>query len=227
MYLSGISPGAFSFMIFIVFLAKGKMMKNNTKFLTSLLCLSFVWCFIGHANETVTLQNVAQGALSMLLPINAALPAGKRANLLVEVPQGFKCLQSNLMSPVLEFIPKDENDLFKWSETISTQIFLGRRSQSKVIIDLIKNKFFQKTKNVQVLEISSEDHGTYNEASMLISYTSIENGRSELLFVKYYSGPYDASGLQYSIALNDVMTQDKAIEKIREFLADKVKVINF
>ena len=70
-------------------------------------------------------------------------------------------------------------------------------------------------------------HGTYNEASMLISYTSIENGRSELLFVKYYSGPYDASGLQYSIALNDVMTQDKAIEKIREFLADKVKVINF
>jgi len=50
-------------------------------------------------------------------------------------------------------------------------------------------------------------------------------GKKEVIFAKYYSGPYDCAGFQYTIRLSSTMSDEEALQKINDFVKNCVAII--
>ena len=69
---------------------------------------------------------------------------------------------------------------------------------------------------VSILEEKEEKNADYKSSTFAMSYNL--RGRREVIFGKYFSGPYDCSGFQYTIALSDSLTESEALEEIKQFV---------
>jgi hypothetical protein len=160
------------------------------------------------------------------LPINAAVNNGQRSHLIVLIPDNFKLItdKKNMPANMLEFIPKTENDYYRWGEIITISTYLDKRINAVQAVSNLK-QFFLKDPTTQIIEEHSDYHETYQEASFIMTY--IEKNRKEVAFVEYFSGPYDCAGAQYSIALDDSMELEEAITKIKKFVNENTRVLFF
>lgn len=70
-------------------------------------------------------------------------------------------------------------------------------------------------------------YGNIDIANKHVKDYKYANGRKEIVFGIYYSGPYDCSGFQYAIALNAAMTEKMAQQKILNFIENNVSIITF
>lgn len=164
-------------------------------------------------------------SITKLMPINATLKEGERINLVVTVPKGYKCLQENLMDTFLEFIPQTDTDSYKWSEIITTVMYLGKCLKAEQIIDSLKNFIIKDDPSAKILDEATENKDVYKSGSVTIMYTS--NNRKEVMFAKYFAGPYDCSGFQYSIALEDKKPLAYALKRIKDFIEKNTFISKF
>ena len=165
---------------------------------------------------------------NLLLPINTTLTPGKRVNLSVEVPRGFRALPQPENAMINEFIPVTDKDVYAWSQIIVTQVFVGRGISAQYLVGSMKERIIQKPDtNVKVLFESAHDYNTYTTASMIISYTNPDQNRREVMLARYYSGPYDCSGFHYTISLSGNKSEADAVEKLKEFAEKRTSLLKF
>ena len=161
------------------------------------------------------------------LPINAVV--SPKIFLSIHIPHTFRMVGDDWSAHMNEYIPKSDAGPDAWSEIITTQIYLGQKWSARKVADAIMNSIKSAGAGsdgspVATLEDSAEDNKDYSMASFALLYTNhkIDHKREEVVFAKYYSGPYDCIGFQYAIALSPEMTQAKAMEKIKAFVEANV-----
>ncbi|MCL4361779.1 hypothetical protein M1446_05490 [Candidatus Dependentiae bacterium] len=93
------------------------------------------------------------------------------------------------------------------------------------MIQSLKQGIWNKAKNVKVFEGTNQDLIPHDIVTLAIAYDN--NGRREVLFAKYLSGPYDCSGFQYTIVLKDKLTEEEALKQLKEFAGKQTSVIKF
>lgn len=140
----------------------------------------------------------------------------KHYNLLVTIPQGYQSLQpisSWDKGPLVEFVPKGENGN-DWSEIVTIHKIIGRGVFANQITDsLLKTIPAQASQShIVINEKSSHDFGLITE--IIISYSY--QGQKEVLGAKYFSGPFDCVGVQYTIRVG-MHSEDACIKKIKNF----------
>lgn len=158
-----------------------------------------------------------------LLPINVAKKDGERINLCVEIPEKFRALQ-DITAPFVEFIP-EHDDEYLWSTIITTQTIPGRRLNAITFIKNIKDPIMQAGKNVEIIEDSQEKADHYNTATLIMSYT--HNKRRELMFARYFSGPFDCSGFQYTVHRASEKSEEQVLKEIYDFVQNNTSLIKF
>ncbi len=207
--------------------------------------VSFIFLFMGAAifflsnygvnyksNRVTELKDFPKDyQIELLLPVNVVKSNAynkSRVNLLVSVPKDF-CSVSPLSvvmeANMAEFIPKIDKNVSSWSEIITTHKFIGKSLKASQVIDNLKRVLSRGDLSARVLESNNNECGNYSESMLLMTYT--DKGRREIVYGNYYSGPYDCSGFQYAIALNQNMTEEKAKHKIREFAKKNTDIIKF
>lgn len=161
---------------------------------------------------------------TFLLPINVALPEKKRINLAIGIPSGYRKIQDiqNDNAVLYDFIPETD-DPSNWTEIITAQCYINSGFTAKSYINIVKNRIMENAHDIKIHNDIGQESKNYMTRVFCASYT--HNNRREIIFARYYSGPYDCSGFQYTI--NMTTTESSALEKIKKFESDHVSVFNF
>lgn len=169
-------------------------------------------------------KDIANYQPTFLLPIDHS--KRPRVNLKVEVPKGFKSLQSiNDFSKqenyMIEYIP--EKDISSnWSEIITVNKFIGHKISANKFTDLLKENLIQNSKNGKILIEKSTNEQGIEISWFFLKYT--HQNVQEIVGTTYYSGPYDSAGAQYTIRLRNGLTEQEAIKKIKSYFENSVKL---
>jgi len=173
------------------------------------------------AVETPPLENS-----SLLLPVNHLNGQGERISLKITTPKGYKPLQNPMdlgsKSNILELIPKNDTDPYKWSEIITINLIRGKGITAEQMVESLAQGIKSQALELKVLSTDHKDMGLYQVATTLIRYKTQQ--REEILFAKYVSGPADLSGIQYALPIDAQQTEAEARKKI-DALFDKQKVV--
>lgn len=159
-----------------------------------------------------------------ILPINWA--SDDRYNLTVTIPQGFRALQSQSSwlkkeTPLIEFIPKNETEN-NWTEIITINKYIGQGLSAETMIKNLKNTMLSNVENGKVKSENLTKEPSYIFGNLDITYDL--NGNHEIFGSRYYSGPYDTVGVQYTIrAKKD--KEEEALKKIEDFFNENTRVI--
>lgn len=188
------------------------MNKNIIKFVLAVICVVQVTSLIGMEKQ-----------YTMLLPINAMLPVGKRAQLSVEMPDNFKPYVDPTSSSV--FFTPINGGSNKCSRIITTHILLNQRVTAVEMIGDFKKDIEKKDPHAKVIAESDGRGEGYASKRLLIAYCL--KGKEKLLLINYFSGSHDCSGYQYYIALVDGINEDAAKAELEKFEKEKTKVVNF
>jgi len=175
----------------------------------------FLWALasVGFAETAV------ESPIRMILPINATV--SPMYNLIVSIPKGYKALQdleAFEKASLIEFVPTDESDE-NWSEIITIHKLIGKKISANDFMQKFKTKLLEKKVNNIAVEDSYETFPNYQMASLLASYEDAH--QHETLGAKYYSGPLDCVGVQYTIRDND---DKKAAKKIESFFKTAISL---
>lgn len=165
---------------------------------------------------TVKSEDIEPKRFNLSLPIMAE--KNLITHLIVKIPENFKPLQTvNAMSSgSAEFIPIQDKDPYKWTEIITTAAYPGKSINAYEFVNDLKDSIIRSAMKTKIIEHRTKIVDNYKVATLIMSYDF--NGRKELVFARYYSGLYDCTGLQYSIVLNNNMTQAQALQKIEGFV---------
>ena len=160
-------------------------------------------------------------SMTVLLPVDWT--AGKRQNLVVTIPKGYRSIQPPsewTKAPVVEFIPQGEGD-HAWSEIITTQRLAGARASADKVVQVIRQNMAATATNIHVV-MSTASKRSYQMAFYILKYR--HQGREEMMGMQYFSGPHDCSGVQYTIRLGDQMSEHEATAKICEFFEHSLQL---
>jgi len=161
---------------------------------------------------------------TFLLPIDVTK---QPINLKVTVPKGYKPLQaldafSKREQVMVEYIPQNDNEN-NWSEIITVNKFIGQKISAKTFAAMVKIQMMSAAKGIKLIaDISSKDKNI-EEAYFLMRYRNQQ--KQEIIGAKYFSGTFDAAGVQYTIRLKPDLSEEAAIKKIDDFFKNNVQLI--
>lgn len=214
------------------FKSKGKHMEK-LYFIVGIFFCALVYCkFSNQASKNVHIQDGSeQSKIVLNLSVNGlekykALKS--RVHLVVVIPQDFVSIipiEQAMKANMLEFIPKTDKSVDVWSEIITVQKFIDRSIVASELTNSIQQNIEKLAQEVMILESTKQEHSNYCESFFMMTY--VHRGRKEILAGKYFSGPYDCPGVQYTIIITDTMTEEKAIDKIKKFMNENVNIIKF
>ncbi len=166
------------------------------------------------------------GEFTLLVPINAK--SKPRIQLQVKIPPGFKSIQpmesfEAQTQFMIEFIPENE-DPDQWSEIITVFKYIGIKVSAPTLVERVKNSFMDKTK-AEVISESITSFKNYKHAALTLEY--IYQNQMEVLGMLYDSGPYDCSGVQYTIRPPKGQSSDQSVKKIQNFFNTNTQTIEF
>lgn len=198
--------------------------------LFSLLCFSSLG-FAQEGSTTIPTKPPEEKAVQpaifhFLMPINWTVP--EKYNLAVQIPSNFESIQPMSVwatgkSPLIEFIPKGES-ADNWNEIITLNLFINKAISAEHFVKFLYDNMLEKTTNSKAWqEIKIERSPAYTAASAGISYEFA--GRKEVFGCRYYSGPYDCSGIQYTIRPKKGESEQQAIEKIENYFRSNTQVV--
>ena len=165
---------------------------------------------------------------AVVLPINVAHNAALRTRLVVYIPEDFRAvytLKEAKQIGMQEYFPKKDGDVTSWTEIITTTVYISKRISAQRMIECLKRAILGSDPKAALISEDSVEHKDYFEGSFMATYT--DKGRKEVVYMKYYSGPYDCVGFQYAIALDKNMTLKKAKKKIDAFVQSNTAVRYF
>lgn len=186
------------------------------KFLSILLLMGFL------EQSLITKESLDNYDKTFLLPVDWSTE--QHLNLSVNIPRNFKSIQpasSWDKAELIEFIPENEN-VGDWSEIITIQKLINKQISANQITAAILKKLSAIT-NISVIS-KENSNKKYEEDAFVIKYNY--KGKDEVLGAKYLSGPYDSVGVQYTIRLNENLSQQKAVEKIQDFFKNNLVLLD-
>src|SRR5579859_4227716 len=192
-------------------------MKTVYKSFLLVLTLVINTCLL--SNQSIKTEDLKGYALTLSLPVNVTLPKCKRIHLNASIPKEFSPVNATLDAPMQEFIPSNEK-VEKWSQIITTRAFLDQRVAAETMISGIKQGISSQVNQLKVIEEKIKNYGIYTEGTLIIMYSY--NSRTEVMAARYCSGPYDCSGVQYTILVSLKMTESMALNKVKTFLDKNV-----
>lgn len=195
--------------------------QNSTSFRLFLL----IMCGLFGYSIYSKLELPAGYQFNFLLPINSLVP-GKCTNLSVEIPRGFRALAQPENATIHEFIPVTDKNEQAWSRIITTQAFIGRGITASYLVEMGGKRLMQEP-DAKIIYESAHDCGSYTTATMIISYLNTKLDRQEIAFLRYYSGPYDCSGFQYTIAVTAHKTEESVVQELKDFADKRTSLIKF
>lgn len=182
----------------------------------------FLICLLLLATNVTAAPSVENYAVTFLLPIDWST-SPTAVNLSVKIPKGFKAVQPADTwdtAPLIEFIPENE-DVSNWSEIITIQKLINKRIPAdRIAAAVISN--IEKVTPVSTL-LNEKTNNQYKQATIIVSYNY--EGKDEVLGGKYFSGPYDTEGVQYTIRPNKTHGQQAAAEKIKNFFNQQLSIV--
>ena len=125
-------------------------------------------------------------------------------------------------SPTLSFI-ETKTDPRHWDEKISINKFKHKKNMPESQITQTIYKQLQKTvKNVRIIEKTSQQYPGFKESTLALSY--IDKDRHEILYMVYYSTPYNSTGIQYTAKLKKKSDTQQIIRKIKTFISNNTQI---
>ena len=196
------------------------------------LYLAVVCPITGYAAEVSDFSKYSNHKVTYSLPVNAT--STPKIHLLITSLEGFVVSPENFNtfnnghSTILEYIPKDEA-LENWSKIITLSSLKGNKLQSDQYIKGFVEFVATKTKRSKVITQKIEKRNGYIFSNIAFQYM-YDNGQSELIYMEYYSGPYDCSGIQYTIKLDkwlDGNDSNNVAKKLERYIKQHVSVLQF
>jgi hypothetical protein len=167
-------------------------------------------------------SNNSQSIISM--PINHL--GTNHLSLVVKTPENFHALETptkGIRQNLLEFIPNGE-DKQKWSYLITLSMRSPTATSSAEFVQNLKTGFEAQAKNSKILENDSITKDKYNQTTLGIAYEY--QGRRELVYMRYYSGPIDLCGIQYAKALAQDESVEMALKDLKKRVDKIAEVVN-
>jgi hypothetical protein len=198
-------------------------MKKYASFWLSLI-LTTVLPHAGYSEESKSSQLQEQQKVTVLLPISWSAPS--QCNLSVTIPEGFRSIQPLATwneSTLIEFIPEGESG-DNWSEIITLNKLIGQRIPATQITSYLEKTLPTKSTNFKVIASSVEKTSSYLRSNLEVSYENA--GRHEVLSCRYYSGPYDCAGIQYTIRPKSDQTDEQTLAKIEAFFEANIQIVD-
>lgn len=190
-----------------------------------LLALTFV-APLSFAETPAENSALSGKEIALSLPINATV--APPVTLFIKIPKGFRALQSLTdlargKSNLIEFIPKDDGE-YDWTEIITLNPFIGAKMKASDIVNSMNARFKQAAQEVHILETKTTQHGNYEQSCTAMDY--VVNKRHEMVYMCYYSGPYDCAGIQYTLLWpkNSKLSKSQMLNKLKRFVGDSSRV---
>jgi len=163
--------------------------------------------------------------INLSLPINAT--STSKYNLSISVPKDYVALQdpktfADKNTPMIEFIPQGEFPNLR-SKIFTPHKIIGSSISASKLTGLFKTMFKQADPNLVILEDRVIANEGYEEAVLAMDYT--HEGRKEVVYMHYYSGPYDTAGVQYVIVKKKGQSSDSALSTAEAFVKKSIKVV--
>lgn len=172
------------------------------------------------ATVAETLEANKDSNFTILFPINVA---SAKINLNVTVPSNFKPIKQETNSKLLEFMPKTDQDPFKWTEIITLNPIIGKRVSAADYIASMQKAMMEAATNPKIIESDKHDYGQYQDAYFIMQYKNKD--RDELALFYSASGPYDLANVQYAVLLNNAQDLKSALKKLKSFMQNNVEII--
>lgn len=170
----------------------------------------------------LTSPEFADHSVSLIMPINAL--QAEKISLLVTIPKAFKALASK--NPRMdEFILKNDTNPSMWSKIITVQRYIGYRIGAKILLDGVLQGIQRADPSCTVIATSLESEALFETYTLAVLYRDPIKNRQEVLYAKFFSGPYDCSGIQYSVALTEGVLFFDTLMEIKEFVDKNVSVL--
>jgi hypothetical protein len=164
--------------------------------------------------------------MTFILPINWS--AGQNYNFIITIPEGYRSLQSHTewmenKIPIIEFIPKNEDENL-WTEIITINKSIGQKVPASHMTNYLKNAMIKKVENGRIWKDDVSVQPAYMFSTLGLFYNL--NKVREVFGSRYYSGPYDCAGIQYTIRPKKDQTDQMTAAKIEKFFNTNTKIIN-
>jgi hypothetical protein len=134
------------------------------------------------------------------LTVNAPIYSSQneKINLSVQIPKNFKALISAAEAAklkYLKFIPNNEESN-NWSELLTLQILTDKRMSAVQYTLNLKQEFQKQFKNATLLQQFNKTEDKFLISTLAYVYEN--QGRREIVYMRYYSSSNHLSGLQFT-----------------------------
>ncbi len=148
--------------------------------------------------------------------------------MVVTIPGGYKSLQpgNSLASSGTEsnqFIPEKESES-SWTESITLNKYVGKNISAIKFVGDLKTGMLAKGTDGKVWLESNVTKPSYEQSTIGIVYNY--KGQHEVMGALYYSGPFDSSGVQYTIRPKPGQSDEDAIRLIENFFKNNTEIIS-
>jgi hypothetical protein len=202
---------------------------NKIKLVVIFVFTCNVYC---GANNTDFKKIISEYKITHSLPVNVT--STPRVHITIEPLEGFITKPeyfeafSNQVSPIVEYIPKGES-FEKWSKIITVQCLTGNCVAADKLIRTVMSNIKSQVKRSVVIKEKTIKKDSFIVSKAVIQYQK-HDGTVEMLYMEYYSGTLDCSGIQCSEKvdswLEDKTAKSKA-QKIEKSISSCVNVLNF
>jgi len=148
----------------------------------------------------------------------------EQVKLKITIPKSFKALEGDPNAPLLEFIPKTDQDPYKWSEIITLNKILGSGVTAPDYMQKMEALYLKSTDpNAKIVESNKHIYENFQDASSIIQYRS--NGRDEVVMLYSVSGPMDIANVQYALPLSSPQALNDTVQKLKDFMKSNVEIV--
>lgn len=197
---------------------------NKSTFFWIFTTLTTLTSNLSFSEQEKPAANLEQHKITFLLPISWS--SDVQCNLSVTIPPNFRSLIPMSQwdqATMVEFIPEGESEN-TWSEIITISKLIGQRISASQITQHLEKTLPTKSTNFKVIESSAVKEPLYVRATLEVSYNNA--GNHEILSCRYYSGPYDCAGIQYTIRPKAGQTDEQILDRIKAFFESNVQTID-
>jgi hypothetical protein len=167
--------------------------------------------------------------LSVFLPINAL--STPKYHLSVKVPEEYNPIQAiESFAPkkatMIEFIPAGESP-YEWTGILTLNKFIGIACPVSTYLDHLQKAFkaVNSDSNHKLLKSNIKKNSQYEEGVLAVSYTNADRGLTEVFYSRFFSGPFDLVGIQYTVTLKEGESVDSALSRAETFVNEISVVI--
>ncbi len=161
-------------------------------------------------NDTTAIQCLFNDTGKCNLPVNTI--SSPKVHIAFTVPKGFYMVEDRYKefisgeSNILEFAPENTT-ADNWSKIFTVISIVGKSISSEDLINFYSKKYANPEFETFHVISDTKKYDNYSISTALIQYAL--EGQNEIIYTKYFSGPSDISGVQYTERLSNSLTSEE------------------